>query len=108
MDAYGHDLEEKPDLADLLERLNDIEGLSRIRFLTSHPIFLSQRIIDAIAGLGKVCEHINLPVQAGDDEVLARMRRRYTRGEYLRLIGDIRATIPHVAPQHRYHCGIPR
>jgi tRNA-2-methylthio-N6-dimethylallyladenosine synthase len=107
VDAYGHDLEEKPDLADLLERINDIEGLSRIRFLTSHPIFLSQRIIHAIAGLGKVCEHINLPVQAGDDEVLARMRRRYTRGEYLRLIGDIRATIPHVALSTDIIVGFP-
>ena len=107
VDAYGHDLEEKPDLADLLERINDIEGLSRIRFLTSHPIFLSQRIIHAIAGLGKVCEHINLPVQAGDDEVLARMRRRYTRDEYLGLIGDIRATIPHVALSTDIIVGFP-
>jgi tRNA-2-methylthio-N6-dimethylallyladenosine synthase len=62
VDAYGHDLADRPDLADLLQRLNDIDELDRIRFLTSHPIFLSKPIIEAVAGLEKVCEHINLPV----------------------------------------------
>ncbi len=78
VDAYGLDLPEQPDLADLFYALNSIDGLARIRFLTSHPSFMSQRIIDSIADLDKVCEHINLPVQAGDDQVLARMRRRYS------------------------------
>ena len=98
VDAYGHDLPEsgdgRPDLADLLARLNDIDGLYRIRFLTSHPNYMSRRIIDAVARLDKVCEHINLPVQAGDDAVLARMRRRYTRDEYVALVGEIRAAVP--------------
>ena len=60
VDAYGHDLSDKPDLADLLYKLNDVKGLARIRFLTSHPMFMSRRIIQAVADLDKVCEHINL------------------------------------------------
>lgn len=97
VDRYGHDLPGKPDLADLLEALHPIPGLERIRFLTSHPADMSDRIIQAVARLDKVCKHINIPVQAGDDEVLARMRRGYTRDDYLRLIERIRAVIPHVA-----------
>ena len=107
VDAYGHDLANRPDLADLLQRLNDIDELDRIRFLTSHPIFLSKPIIEAVAGLEKVCEHINLPVQAGDDEVLARMRRRYTRDEYRRLVDGIRAKVPGVALSTDIIVGFP-
>ena len=98
VDAYGHDLADenggRPDLATLLTRLNDIDGLDRIRFLTSHPNYMSRRIIDSVAELPKVCEHINLPVQAGDDEVLARMRRNYTRADYIDLVQEIRETVP--------------
>ena len=97
VDAYGSDLPDKPDLADLLYSLNPIEGLARIRFLTSHPMFMSQRIIQKVAELDKVCEHINLPVQAGDDEVLSRMRRRYTEQDYRSLIERIRCTAPEVS-----------
>ena len=97
VDAYGHDLPDKPSLADLLHSLNPIDGISRIRFLTSHPMFMSDAIIRAVAELDKVCEHINLPVQAGHDEVLDRMRRRYTEREYRGLIDRIRSTIPHVS-----------
>ena len=97
VDAYGLDLPDKPDLADLLYELNPIEGLKRIRFLTSHPIFMSDRILEAVAQLDKVCEHINLPIQAGDDEVLANMRRRYGEAEYRRLIDKMRTTIPQVS-----------
>ena len=103
VDAYGHDLppasdkyrdEGRPDLATLLTRLNDVDGLERIRFLTSHPNYMSRNIIEAVAELPKVCEHINLPVQAGDDEVLARMRRNYTRDQYISLVQEIRDTVP--------------
>ncbi len=103
VDAYGHDLPPdsgsdrdggRLDLATLLTRLNAVDGLDRIRFLTSHPNFMSRRIIEAVAGLPKVCEHINLPVQAGDDEVLARMRRNYTRDGYVSLVQEIRDTVP--------------
>jgi tRNA-2-methylthio-N6-dimethylallyladenosine synthase len=107
VDAYGHDLPERPDLADLLHRLDDISGLERIRFLTSHPSFMSQRIIEAVAHLPKVCEHINLPVQAGDDEVLRRMRRPYTEGEYRELVRRIRDTIPEVSLSTDIIVGFP-
>jgi tRNA-2-methylthio-N6-dimethylallyladenosine synthase len=107
VDAYGHDLPDKPDLADLLTRLNDIPELRRIRFLTSHPSFMSQRIIQAVADLPKVCEHINLPVQAGDDEVLTRMRRPYTQGEYRELVRRIRDTVPEVSLSTDIIVGFP-
>ena len=63
VDSYGHDLPEKPDLAALLGELNGVEGITRLRFLTNHPKDMSDRLIGAIAGLDKVCEQINLPVQ---------------------------------------------
>ncbi len=107
VDAYGHDLAEKPDLADLLEALDSVEGLSRIRFLTSHPMFMSQRIIEAVAGIAKVCEHLNLPVQAGDDEVLANMRRRYSERDYRDLVDRIRSAIPRVSLSTDVIVGFP-
>lgn len=97
VDAYGHDLEDRPDLADLLYAIHDIPGLERIRFLTSHPIFMTDRILEAVAGLPKVCEHMNLPFQAGDDALLERMRRRYTQQEYRRLVEKVRNRIPGIA-----------
>ena len=107
VDAYGHDLPDKPDLSLLLTRLNDIEGLERIRFLTSHPSYMDDRIIEAVAELPKVCEHINLPVQAGDDTVLQRMRRPYTRDDYRELVGRIRATVPGVSLSTDIIVGFP-
>ena len=97
VDAYGHDLPGGDDLADLLYGLQEVSGLERIRFLTSHPMYMSDRIIRAVADLPKVCEHINLPVQAGDDDVLSSMRRTYSTEEYLSTIDRIRSTIPGVA-----------
>ena len=107
VDAYGLDLPDKPDLSDLLHALNPIEGLRRIRFLTSHPIFMGERILHAVADLDKVCEHINLPIQAGDDEVLSQMRRRYTEAEYRGLIDRIRSTIPSVSISTDVIVGFP-
>ncbi len=94
VDSYGHDLPQSPDLADLLTAVGGVQGLARVRFLTSHPNDMSQRIIDTVAREERVCEFINLPVQAGDDQVLASMRRGYTREEYLELVGRIRETMP--------------
>ena len=96
VDTYGHDLPERTDLASLLERLNDIDDLWRIRFLTSHPKDMAQNLVEAVARLPKAMEHINLPVQAGDDEVIKRMKRRYTLRYYRDLIRRIRETIPDV------------
>ena len=107
VDAYGYDLPDQPDLSLLLTRLNAIEGLERIRFLTSHPSYMDDRIIEAVAELPKVCEHINLPVQAGDDEVLRRMRRPYTRDDYRELVGRIRNTIPGVSLSTDIIVGFP-
>lgn len=94
VDAYGHDLPDKPDLADLLEAVNAVPGLLRIRFLTSHPKYMSDRLIDAVARLDKVCEFFNVPVQAGDDEVLRRMRRPYSADDYRKLAARIRERVP--------------
>ena len=97
VDSYGHDLPDNPDLGDLLVEINDIEGLERVRFLTSHPNDMTDHIIDTVAELDKVCEHFNLPFQAGDDEVLARMRRGYTGDHYRRLAERIRERVPNVS-----------
>ena len=98
VDSYGHDLPDAPDLADLLEAVHDgVPELRRIRFLTSHPNDMSERIIGAIARLPRVMECVNLPFQAGGDEVLERMRRGYTNAEYRDLVDRIRATIQGVA-----------
>ena len=107
VDAYGHDREDGRDLADLFTRLNDIDGLDRIRFLTSHPSYMSSRIIRSVANLPKVCEHINLPVQSGDDYVLQQMRRPYTVAEYRDIIGEIRDTIPDVTISTDIIVGFP-
>jgi tRNA-2-methylthio-N6-dimethylallyladenosine synthase len=97
VDSYGHDLPGSVDLGNLLAAVNEVEGLERVRFLTSHPNDMSDSIIDAIANLDKVCEHVNLPFQAGDDQVLADMRRGYTNAEYRDKIARIRDRIPNVS-----------
>jgi tRNA-2-methylthio-N6-dimethylallyladenosine synthase len=98
VDAYEtHDARKTPDLADLLRAVHDIEGLWRIRFLTSHPNYMTDRILHAVRDLPKVCEHIEVPVQAGSDEVLERMKRGYTSQQYRDLVKHIRETIPGVA-----------
>jgi len=97
VDTYGHDLSPRSDLADLLEALEQVEGLWRVRFLTSHPKDMSQKLLDTVGRLSKACEHINLPVQAGDDRTLRAMRRSYRMDYYIDLIGRIRAAIPGVS-----------
>ena len=97
VDSYGHDLPGAPDLADLLSAVNEVDGIERVRFLTSHPNDMSDHIIDTVAELDKVCEHINLPFQAGDDEVLQRMQRGYTNESYRQLVEKIRRRIPTVS-----------
>ena len=89
VDSYGHDLDDRKDLADLLEAIQDVDGIERIRFLTSHPNDMSTRIIQSIAELPKVCETVNLPFQAGDDVVLSNMRRGYTSKQFLEKVDEI-------------------
>jgi len=86
-----------PDLGDLMRELHEIPGLERIRFLTSYPKDMTARIVDAVAELPKVCENFNIPVQSGDDAVLARMRRGYTVAEYVEKFELVRSRIPQAA-----------
>ncbi|HOU15226.1 MAG TPA: tRNA (N6-isopentenyl adenosine(37)-C2)-methylthiotransferase MiaB [Anaerolineae bacterium] len=102
VDRYGYDLPEftgaaETPLVTLLRQVHEIEGLARLRFLTSHPNWMTDDLLRAVAELPKVCEHIEVPIQAGDDEVLARMRRGYTVDDYRRLVARLRATIPGVS-----------
>jgi tRNA-2-methylthio-N6-dimethylallyladenosine synthase len=94
VNAYGHDLPDNPSLADLLRAVDLVPGLDRLRFLTSHPKYMSDDIIQTMADLGTVCEHMNLPVQAGDNEVLRRMRRTYTSDLWRDRIALTRARMP--------------
>ena len=96
IDSYGHDLRPRKDLADLIQKVHEIKGLDRIRFLTSHPNDMSIRIIETIRDLPKVCKNINLPFQAGDDIVLSNMRRGYTVNQFLDKINLIKNIIPNV------------
>jgi len=94
VDRYGKDLPDRPTLADLLREVHEIEGIDRIRFLTSHPNWLTDELIEAVAELPKVCEHIEVPIQAGDDEILRRMKRGYSTEDYRLLIKQIRQRVP--------------
>ncbi|MEE8569239.1 MAG: tRNA (N6-isopentenyl adenosine(37)-C2)-methylthiotransferase MiaB [Anaerolineales bacterium] len=94
VDRYGKDLPDRPTLADLLREVHEIEEIDRIRFLTSHPNWLTDELIEAVAELPKVCEHIEVPVQAGDDEILRRMKRGYSTEDYRLLIKQIRQRVP--------------
>ncbi len=94
VDRYGKDMPEGPGLAGLLKMLNQVEGLERIRFLTSHPNYFTEELMDAVTALPKVMPHIEIPIQAGDDEVLKNMRRGYSQEDYRRIVEKIRAHIP--------------
>lgn len=94
VDRYGKDRSGSPDLPALLHRLAQIEPLQRIRFLTSHPLWMTDELLETVAAEAKIMPHIEVPVQAGDDEVLRQMRRGYTTEQYRRLIGRIRSIIP--------------
>ena len=94
VDRYGKDVEDGPNLADLLHLLNDVEGVERIRFLTSHPNYFGVDIMRAVAELPKVMPHFEVPIQAGDDEVLENMKRGYTQEDYRKLIQQIRDEVP--------------
>jgi tRNA-2-methylthio-N6-dimethylallyladenosine synthase len=93
VDRYGKDVPDGPNLAALLRLAHEVEGLERIRFLTSHPNWMNAELLDAVAGLPKVMPHIEVPVQAGDDTVLENMKRGYTAEDYRRLVEQIRARL---------------
>jgi len=97
VDRYGKDEPAYPTLAGMLTRLSALDGLERIRFLTSHPNWMNDALLDAVASLPKVMPHIEVPCQAGDDQVLANMKRGYNVETYRRLVENIRARIPGVS-----------
>jgi len=97
VDRYGKDDPSMPNLPGLLREVSQIDGLERIRFLTSHPNWMTDELLDCVAELPKVMPHIEVPAQAGDDEVLAAMHRGYTMEQYRQLVAKIRARIPGVS-----------
>jgi tRNA-2-methylthio-N6-dimethylallyladenosine synthase len=107
VDRYGYDVPDGPDLADLLSTVNNVPGLERIRFLTSHPNYMTDRILRAVAELPKVMPQIEVPIQAGDDDVLVAMKRGYTRDEYRRLVYRIREIMPDAAIHGDIIVGFP-
>ena len=97
VDRYGKDIPDGPRLAQLLETVHEVEGLERIRFLTSHPNWMTDELLHTVADLPKLMPHIEVPVQAGDDEVLINMQRGYTAHAYRLLVSKIRKIIPNVS-----------
>ena len=97
VDRYGKDNPSYPTLAGLLRQLHEIKGIERLRFLTSHPNWMTDELLDVVAELPKVMPHIEIPNQAGDDIVLENMKRGYTREQYRSLVEKIRARIPGVS-----------
>jgi tRNA-2-methylthio-N6-dimethylallyladenosine synthase len=93
VDRYGKDIPDGPNLSNLLRVVHDIEGVKRIRFLTSHPNWMTSELLATVSELSKVMPHIEVPVQAGDDEILKNMRRAYKVEDYRRLIAEIRDRI---------------
>ncbi|KJS14855.1 MAG: dimethylallyladenosine tRNA methylthiotransferase [Peptococcaceae bacterium BRH_c4b] len=106
VNSYGKDLG-NTDFADLLSRVNAIDGITRIRFMTSHPRDFTGSLIKAVTGLDKVCEHIHLPVQAGSDTILKAMNRGYSREYYFELVQTIRSHIPGVSLTTDIMAGFP-
>jgi tRNA-2-methylthio-N6-dimethylallyladenosine synthase len=96
VNSYGKDLEDMS-FAKLLRMVNEVKGIERIRFMTSHPKDLTNDVIEAVKECKKVCEHIHLPVQSGSTEILKKMNRKYTKEQYLDLVNKIKEQIPGVA-----------
>jgi len=107
IDSYGKRSPEGKDLADLLDLLHPIEGIERIRFITSHPRDFSEKLMRTVGLLPKVCEYVHLPVQAGSSVILKRMHRGYTRDDYLRQVEGLRALVPDVAISTDLIIGFP-
>lgn len=107
VNSYGKTLRPKVTFPELLKMVNDIDGIERIRFLTSHPKDCSDELIDAIANLDKVCENIHLPFQSGSNKVLKNMHRVYTREHYLNTIRKLKEKIPNITLSTDIIVGFP-
>lgn len=97
VNSYGKNLENPISFAQLLEQIEQIDGLQRIRFMTSHPKDLSDELIEVMAKSKKICKHLHLPLQSGSTRILEKMNRRYTKEQYLELVRKIRTRIPDIA-----------
>lgn len=97
VNSYGKTLENPVTFAELLREIEKIEGLRRIRFMTSHPKDLSDELIEVMKNSTKICRHLHLPVQAGSNRILKAMNRNYTKEQYLDLVGRIRRAIPDIS-----------
>lgn len=107
VDRYGDDLPGRPHLADLLRAVAAADGIRRVRFLTNHPAHFDERLLAAIAETPAICPHFEIPAQAGDNEILRRMRRSYTVEDYIRKVELIRATLPECAVHSDFIVGFP-
>jgi tRNA-2-methylthio-N6-dimethylallyladenosine synthase len=107
VDRYGTDFHDGTNLSTLLRRTAQIDGIERIRFLTSHPNYMTDELLDTVAQTEKVCRQIEVPVQAGNDQVLENMRRGYTTAQYRALIKRIRERVPDVAIHTDIIVGFP-
>ena len=107
VNSYGRDLDGDVNLAALLEGMNKVPGLARIRFVTSHPRDMTAELLDAVGRLDKVCEHLHVPPQSGSDAVLRRMNRGYTARDYRHLVDSARRRVPGVALAGDFIVGFP-
>ena len=107
VNSYGKNLDNPMSFANLLKEIEKIDGLKRIRFMTSHPKDLSDDLIEVMAKSEKICKHIHLPLQSGSDRVLKEMNRRYTKEQYLSLVEKIKKAIPDVAVTTDIIVGFP-
>ena len=107
VNSYGNDLDDNISFAMLLRELNEIEGIERIRFMTSHPKDLSDELIAAMRDCDSVCEHLHLPVQSGSTKILDEMNRKYTKEQYLELVSRIKEQIPDISMSTDIIVGFP-
>ena len=106
VNSYGKDLKEKVSFSDLLHQVNDIKGIERIRFVTSHPMDVRDSLIDGLQ-LNKICENIHFPVQSGSNHILKLMRRNYTTERYLEIVLKLRSTVPDITISTDVIVGFP-
>ncbi len=97
VNSYGKTLDEPMSFAQLLQEIEKIEGLQRIRFMTPHPKDLSDELIEVMSKSKKICKHLHLPLQSGSTRILEKMNRRYTKEQYLHLVEKIRAKVPDIS-----------
>ena len=107
VNSYGLDLDFNVDFADLIEKVNAIDGIERIRFMTSHPKDISDKLIDTMSKCSKVCEQLHLPFQAGSNKILKAMNRKYTKEEYLEKIRRMKEKMPGIALSTDVIVGFP-